>query len=99
MAYQHIQVPSDGEKISVEIPSDADSVGSLNVPNRPIIPYIEGDGIGVDITPVMKDVLDAAVPRPTAASAASPGWRSTPARSPPVSTARTSGCRTRRWKR
>jgi isocitrate dehydrogenase len=55
MAYQHIQIPADGEKIGVA----ADN--SLNVPNRPIIPYIEGDGIGVDITPVMKDVLDAAV--------------------------------------
>ncbi|MGD2019793.1 MAG: NADP-dependent isocitrate dehydrogenase [Thiohalocapsa sp.] len=55
MAYQHIQTPADGEKIGVA----ADN--SLNVPNRPIIPYIEGDGIGIDITPVMKDVLDAAV--------------------------------------
>ena len=55
MAYQHIQVPGDGEKIGV------DAQGSLSVPNRPIIPYIEGDGIGVDITPVLKDVLDAAV--------------------------------------
>jgi isocitrate dehydrogenase len=55
MAYQHIQIPADGEKIGVA----ADN--SLNVPNRPIIPYIEGDGIGIDITPVMKDVLDAAV--------------------------------------
>ncbi len=35
--------------------------GSLAVPDEPIIPYIEGDGIGVDITPVMKRVLDAAV--------------------------------------
>jgi len=55
MAYQHIQIPSDGEKIGV---AEDDS---LQVPNRPIIPYIEGDGIGIDITPVMKDVLDAAV--------------------------------------
>ncbi len=55
MAYQHIQVPGDGDKIGV------DAQGSLSVPNRPIIPYIEGDGIGVDITPVLKDVLDAAV--------------------------------------
>ncbi|MGB5733418.1 MAG: NADP-dependent isocitrate dehydrogenase [Thiohalocapsa sp.] len=55
MAYQHIQVPADGDKISV------DAQGTLSVPNRPIIPYIEGDGIGVDITPVLKDVLDAAV--------------------------------------
>ncbi|WP_226661348.1 NADP-dependent isocitrate dehydrogenase [Microbulbifer aggregans] len=51
----HIQVPANGEKVSV----NAD--GSLNVPNRPIIPFIEGDGIGVDITPVMRSVIDAAV--------------------------------------
>jgi isocitrate dehydrogenase len=55
MAYQHISVPADGEKITV----NADN--SLNIPNRPIIPFIEGDGIGVDITPVMIDVVDAAV--------------------------------------
>ena len=50
-----IQVPAQGEKITV----NADN--SLNVPDRPIIPYIEGDGTGVDITPVMREVLDAAV--------------------------------------
>ncbi len=55
MAYNKITIPSDGEKITV----DADY--SLNVPARPIIPYIEGDGIGVDITPAMKKVVDAAV--------------------------------------
>ncbi len=55
MAYQHIQVPVDGDKITV----NADN--SLNVPDNPIIPFIEGDGIGVDITPVMKDVVDASV--------------------------------------
>ncbi len=55
MAYQHIQVPAEGEKITV----NADN--SLNVPDNPIIPFIEGDGIGVDITPVMKRVVDAAV--------------------------------------
>jgi isocitrate dehydrogenase len=55
MAYDKIVVPSEGEKISV------DASGALNVPNNPIIPYIEGDGIGVDITPVMIKVLDAAV--------------------------------------
>ncbi len=52
---QHIQVPLDGEKIRV----NADA--SLNVPARPIIPFIEGDGTGVDITPVMRAVVDAAV--------------------------------------
>jgi isocitrate dehydrogenase len=55
MAYDKIQVPADGEKISV----NAD--GSLKVPDRPILPYIEGDGIGVDISPVMIKVVDAAV--------------------------------------
>ena len=52
---QHIQVPLNGEKIRV----NADA--SLNVPARPIIPFIEGDGTGVDITPVMRAVVDAAV--------------------------------------
>jgi isocitrate dehydrogenase len=55
MGYQHIQVPADGEKITVN-----DDL-SLSVPNRPIIPFIEGDGIGVDITPVMRKVTDAAI--------------------------------------
>ena len=55
MGYQKITVPADGDKITVN--SDL----SLNVPNFPIIPYIEGDGIGFDITPVMIKVVDAAV--------------------------------------
>lgn len=50
-----IVVPSTGEKITI----NADL--SLNVPAHPIIPFIEGDGIGVDITPPMKKVVDAAV--------------------------------------
>ncbi len=53
--YQHITPPAEGEKIRV----NADF--SLNVPDHPVIPYIEGDGIGVDITPVMQKVVDAAV--------------------------------------
>ena len=53
--YQHIKVPTDGQKISVN------SDYSLNVPDNPIIPYIEGDGTGVDISPVMIKVIDAAV--------------------------------------
>lgn len=53
--YQHIQVPEQGEKITVH----AD--GQLNVPDQPIIPFIEGDGIGIDITPVMRKVIDASV--------------------------------------
>ncbi len=55
MAYKNIVVPADGEAITV----NADF--SLNVPARPIIPFIEGDGIGVDITPVMRRVVDEAV--------------------------------------
>jgi isocitrate dehydrogenase len=55
MAYDKIQLPADGAKIQV----NADF--SLAVPDNPIIPYIEGDGIGIDITPVMIRVVDAAV--------------------------------------
>ncbi len=55
MAYKHIVIPKDGEKITV----NADQ--SINVPDRPIIPFIEGDGIGIDITPVMRDVVDGVV--------------------------------------
>jgi isocitrate dehydrogenase len=55
MAYQHIKIPSGGEKIRVN------KDFSLSVPDNPIIPYIEGDGTGVDITPVMLKVVDAAV--------------------------------------
>ena len=55
MGYQKIQVPANGEKITV----NADM--SLNVPDNPIIPFIEGDGIGVDISPVMIKVVDAAI--------------------------------------
>ncbi|MBC6958373.1 MAG: NADP-dependent isocitrate dehydrogenase [Lautropia sp.] len=53
--YQHIKIPSAGEKIRVN------SDFSLQVPDHPVIPYIEGDGTGVDITPVMIEVVDAAV--------------------------------------
>ena len=55
MGYEHIKVPSTGEKITVA------EDGTLNVPDMPIIPFIEGDGIGIDITPVMRKVVDAAV--------------------------------------
>jgi len=55
MSYQHIKVPTSGSKITVN------SDFSLNVPDEPIIPFIEGDGTGADITPVMLKVVDAAV--------------------------------------
>src|SRR6188474_2099259 len=53
--YQHIKIPAEGQKITV----NADN--SLNVPDEPVIPFIEGDGTGADITPVMLKVVDAAV--------------------------------------
>jgi isocitrate dehydrogenase len=52
---QHVKVPAAGRKITVN------KDFSLNVPDNPIIPYIEGDGTGLDITPVMIEVVDAAV--------------------------------------
>lgn len=55
MGFQHIKVPQQGTKITVN--SDL----SLNVPDKPIIPFIEGDGIGADVTPVMIKVTDAAI--------------------------------------
>ena len=55
MSYQHIKIPQGGQKITVN--PDL----SLNVPDQVIIPYIEGDGTGADITPVMLKVVDAAI--------------------------------------
>jgi isocitrate dehydrogenase len=55
MAFDKIEIPASGERIGVN------SDYSLNVPSNPIVPFIEGDGIGVDITPVMRKVVDAAV--------------------------------------
>ncbi|KVT66719.1 isocitrate dehydrogenase [Burkholderia ubonensis] len=57
MPYQHIKVPDGGDKITVN------QDYTLNVSDQPIIPYIEGDGTGFDITPVMIKVVDAAVER------------------------------------
>ncbi len=55
MTYEKITVPANGERIAVNPDF------SLNVPSCPIIPFIEGDGIGVDVTPVMRTVVNAAV--------------------------------------
>jgi isocitrate dehydrogenase len=55
MSYQHIKIPAEGQAIT------ANEDLSLNVPDNPVIPYIEGDGIGADISPVMIEVVDAAV--------------------------------------
>jgi isocitrate dehydrogenase len=55
MQYDHIKIPADGSTITINRDH------SINVPDRPIIPFIEGDGIGVDVSPVMIDVVNAAV--------------------------------------
>jgi isocitrate dehydrogenase len=55
MKYEHISEPADGEAITLNEDS------SLNVPDTPIIPFIEGDGIGIDVSPVMLKVVEAAV--------------------------------------
>ncbi|HLF67163.1 MAG TPA: isocitrate/isopropylmalate family dehydrogenase, partial [Gammaproteobacteria bacterium] len=54
MAYEHIEIPAKGEKITLQN-------NHLHVPHHVVIPFIEGDGIGVDITPVMRAVVDSAV--------------------------------------
>ena len=53
--YEHVQVPAEGE--SIKLNPDK----SLDVPDMPIIPFIEGDGIGIDVTPVMRRIVSAAV--------------------------------------
>ena len=55
MKFEHIVEPKNGSKITV------DKSGKLNIPDNPIIPFIEGDGIGSDITPAMIKVIDNAV--------------------------------------
>jgi len=55
MQYDHIEIPGDGMAITMNTDF------TINVPAHPIVPVIEGDGIGIDVTPVMKDVVDAAV--------------------------------------
>ena len=55
MQYEHIQLPDNGQPVT------ANPDFTLNVPDRPIIPFIEGDGIGVDVSPVARKVVDAAV--------------------------------------
>lgn len=84
--YRHIKVPVAGQKITV----NADM--SLNVPDLPIIPFIEGDGTSVDITPVMIKVVDAAVAKAYSGKKKIHWRRSTPARNPPICTDPTFGC-------
>jgi isocitrate dehydrogenase len=76
MAYQQITIQTDSENIRVH----ADN--AHQVPNRPIIPFIEGDRIAIDITPVMREVVDAVVKVALARNAPSPRWNSAPERMP-----------------
>ena len=55
MEFKHIEIPKEGEKIQF------DASGNLVIPDNPIIPFIEGDGIGSDITPAMIEVVNNAV--------------------------------------
>src|SRR5512133_1615483 len=54
MSYTNVQVPENGQKIAMQD-------GKLQVPDQPVLPFIEGDGIGVDIWPASQRMLDAAV--------------------------------------
>ena len=76
MQYDHINVPADGEAITVN-PDH-----TINVPDNPIIPYIEGDGIGADVTPVMLNVVEAAVEMAYGESARFAGCRCMPGSEP-----------------
>ena len=77
MSYSKIKVPENGKKITVEN-------GKLNIPDEPIIPFIEGDGIGSDITKAMITVVDAAVSKAFGGKRKFIGWSSTQETSEPV---------------
>lgn len=70
-----VVVPAEGKKITLQN-------GKLNVPENPIIPFIEGDGIGVDVTPPMIKVVDAAVEKAYKGERKISRMKSTPARNP-----------------
>ena len=71
MSFESKVVVPAGEKIQL------DAGGKLQVPNNPIIPFIRGDGIGADITPVMHEVVNTAVEKAYAGSKKILGWKST----------------------
>ena len=86
-SYNGVAVPSDGKKIGY-------SGGKYEVPDNPIIPFIEGDGTGRDIWKASVRVFDAAVEKAYKASAASPGTKYLPEKKPRRSS--TPGCPTTR---
>ena len=80
-----VVVPAEGQKITLQN-------GKLNVPHNPIIPFIEGDGIGVDVTPAMLKVVDAAVEKAYKGERKISWMKFTPVKNRPKSMARMSGC-------
>ena len=86
-----VVIPTQGQKITV------DANGKLQVPNHPIIPFIEGDGIGVDVTPAMLNVVNAAVEKAYKGERKIAWMRSIPARSRLMSMAKVPGCRPKPW--
>ena len=89
--YQHVKIPPFGSKITINANS------SIHVPEHPIIPFIEGDGTGVDITPVMIRVVDAAVAK-AYGDKRSIAWMEVYAGQKPHGyMVRMNGCRKKRW--
>lgn len=80
-----VVVPAQGKKITLQN-------GKLNVPENPIIPYIEGDGIGVDVTPAMLKVVDAAVEKAYKGERKISWMKFTPVKNPHRFMVRMSGC-------
>jgi isocitrate dehydrogenase len=84
-----VVVPAEGKKITLQN-------GKINVPHNPIIPFIEGDGIGVDVTPAMLKVVDAAVEKAYKGERKI-SWKFTPVKNLLKFMARTFGCQLKRW--
>ena len=93
MSYQHIKVPAEGHAIS------ANEDLSLNVPDNPVIPFIEGDGIGADISPVMIKVVDSAVENAYQGGRRFHGWKYLQERRQPRCMVKTNGFPKSRCKR
>lgn len=89
MKLEKFALPTEGEKIEI-------TNGKLQVPNNPVIPFIEGDGTGRDIWRASKRVLDAAVEKAYNGEKKSLGMKYLPAKKPTIHTG--SGCRTIRSK-
>ena len=92
MAYDKIKFPEFGSKIT------ANADGSLNVPDCPYIAFIEGDGIGPDITKASMAIWNAAVEKAYGGNARSHGQKSMPVKNPSIFTAKVSGFPQKLWR-